>query len=174
MGQFYLWCDRIWHILFFGTGPSFHKLYFCCLGKHSQTETDFKTKFLLMKGENSVTSYCDVLAFKLAKIRWPVKKILVFWSTEHRLFMDDYSKHNSWFGRWMGAWFWIDWGEGEWIVSESDGNTAKFTAKIWAFCVCVCVCVCVFPAHPNFVRLCPNSTLARGNDSLRITRYEKG
>ena len=26
--------------------PSFHKLYFCCLGKHSQTETSFEMNFL--------------------------------------------------------------------------------------------------------------------------------
>ena len=26
-----------------GTSPLFHKLYFCCLGKHSQSETSFKT-----------------------------------------------------------------------------------------------------------------------------------
>ena len=26
------------------TKASFHDLYFCCLGKHSQTETGFKTK----------------------------------------------------------------------------------------------------------------------------------
>ena len=29
-----------------GTRPSFHKLYFCCLGKHNQTETSFRTNKL--------------------------------------------------------------------------------------------------------------------------------
>ena len=60
-----------------------HAAYFCCLGKHSETETSFKTNFRLMKGENSVTSYCIVLMFKLAKkIWWLVKEILVFWSID--------------------------------------------------------------------------------------------
>ena len=48
-----------------GMSPSFQKLYFCCLGKHNQTETHFKTNFPLMQGENSVTSCCIVLAFRL-------------------------------------------------------------------------------------------------------------
>ena len=33
---------------------------------------------LPMKGENSITSYCVVLMFKLAKIQWLIKEILVF------------------------------------------------------------------------------------------------
>ena len=33
--------------------------------------------FLPIKGENSITSYRIVLTFKLAKIRWLVKEILV-------------------------------------------------------------------------------------------------
>ena len=40
---------------------------FVVLKKHSQTETGFKTNFLLMKEENSITSYCVVLMFKLQK-----------------------------------------------------------------------------------------------------------
>ena len=39
-----------------GTRPSFRTLYFCCLGKHDQTETGFETSFLPMKRDNSVTS----------------------------------------------------------------------------------------------------------------------
>ena len=42
------------------TRASFCELYCHCLGKHSQTETGFKTNFLPMKGENSTTSYCAV------------------------------------------------------------------------------------------------------------------
>ena len=56
-----------------GLRPLFHKLYFCCLGEHSQTEISFKTNFLVMKGENSMTSYCVIMTFKCAKIRWLVK-----------------------------------------------------------------------------------------------------
>ena len=63
-----------------GTRPSFSGLCFCCLGKHSQTETGFKANCLSTKVENSITSYCVVLTFKSAKIRWLVKEILVFWS----------------------------------------------------------------------------------------------
>ena len=37
----------------------------------------FKTDFLPMKGENSITSYCAVLTFKSAKIQWLVKETLV-------------------------------------------------------------------------------------------------
>ena len=62
------------------TRPSFCELYFCCLGKHSQTETGFKRNFLPIKGENPITSYCIVLTFKSAKMRWLVKEIWVFWS----------------------------------------------------------------------------------------------
>ena len=61
-----------------GTRPLFRGLYFCCLGKHSQTETGLKTNFLLMKGENSTASYCLVLTFKLVKIQCLVKEKLVF------------------------------------------------------------------------------------------------
>ena len=50
----------------------------CCLGKHSQTETRFKMNFLPMKGQNSITSYCIVLIFKLARMQWLVKEILFF------------------------------------------------------------------------------------------------
>ena len=53
------------------------KLYCRCLGKHGKTETSFKTNFLPMKRENSITSYCIVLTFKSAKIWWLVKEILV-------------------------------------------------------------------------------------------------
>ena len=60
-----------------GTGPLFRKFCFCCLEKHSQTETGFKTNFLPMKGENSISSYCIVLMFRLVKIRWLVKDLLV-------------------------------------------------------------------------------------------------
>ena len=76
-----------------GTMASFRELYFCCLGKHNQTETDFKTNFLLMKGENFITSYCIVLTFKSAKIWQLVKEILVFWSIGYILFMGDDSKY---------------------------------------------------------------------------------
>ena len=76
-----------------GMRPSFHKLYFCCLGKHSKTETGFKMNFLPMKRENSNSSYCVVLTFKVVKRQWLVKEILVFWSPGHILFMDDDSEH---------------------------------------------------------------------------------
>ena len=42
--------------------------------------------FLPMKGENSITAYCVVLTFKLEKVPWLVKEILVFWSTGYVLF----------------------------------------------------------------------------------------
>ena len=61
----------------------------CCLGKHSQTETGFKTNCLPMNGENCITSYCVVLSFKSAKLRWLVKKKRVFYSIGCILFMDD-------------------------------------------------------------------------------------
>ena len=50
-----------------GLRPSFHEFCFCCLGKHSQTATDFKRNFLPLKGENSISSYCVVLTLKSAK-----------------------------------------------------------------------------------------------------------
>ena len=37
-----------------GTRASFRELYFCRLGKHSQTETGSKTNCLPMKGENDI------------------------------------------------------------------------------------------------------------------------
>ena len=72
------------------TRPSFRKLYFCCLGKHSQTETGFKTNSLLMKGENSITSYCFALTFKLAKVWRQVKEMLVLFSSKHRQARDTF------------------------------------------------------------------------------------
>ena len=51
-----------------GTRPSFCELYFCCLGKHSQTDISFKMNFLLMKEENFITYCCIVLMFKLVEI----------------------------------------------------------------------------------------------------------
>ena len=62
-------CAHVAH----GTRDSFCDVFFCCLGKHSQTETGFKTNSLPMKGQNSITSYCMVLTFKSAKIWWLVK-----------------------------------------------------------------------------------------------------
>ena len=67
------------------TRALFCKLSCCCLGKHSQIEISFKTNFLLMKRENSITSYCLVSMFKSAKLLWPFKEILVFWSFGYRL-----------------------------------------------------------------------------------------
>ena len=60
-----------------GVRPLFREVYFCCLGKHSQTETGFKTNVVVMKGENSITSYCIVLTFKMVKVQWLVQEILV-------------------------------------------------------------------------------------------------
>ena len=51
-----------------GTRALFREPYCRFLGKHSQTETGFKTNFLAMKGENSITSHSIVLTFKLVKI----------------------------------------------------------------------------------------------------------
>ena len=82
-----------------GTRPLFPKLYFCCLGKHSQTGTGLKTNFLPMKGENSLTCDCIVLMFKSAKI--------VFWSIGNAVFMDNDSKHN------------VDDSDDEWVL-DSD------------------------------------------------------
>ena len=76
-----------------GTRTSFCKLYFCCLGKHSQTETGFKTDFIQMKGVSSIPSYCVVLTFKSAKIWWLVKEIFVFWSIGYIRFTHDDSEH---------------------------------------------------------------------------------
>ena len=75
------------------TRASFHELYCRCLGKHSQTETSFKTNILLMKGDNSVTSYCVVLMFKLAEIWWLFKEIFVFWSIGYMLCVDADSEY---------------------------------------------------------------------------------
>ena len=49
--------------------PSFHRLFFF-LAKHNQAETGFKKNCCLMKGENSITSFCVGLMFKSAKIQW--------------------------------------------------------------------------------------------------------
>ena len=40
--------------------PEFCELCFWCLEKHSQTETSFKTNFLPVKGDSSLTSCCVV------------------------------------------------------------------------------------------------------------------
>ena len=64
----------------------FCKLYCHCLGKHSQTETSFKTNFLPMKGENSITSYCVVLTFKSVETQWLFEEIWVYWSIWYGLF----------------------------------------------------------------------------------------
>ena len=53
----------------------------------------FQTNFLQMKGENSITSYGINLTFKMEKIWWLVKEILVFWSIEYTTFMHDDSEH---------------------------------------------------------------------------------
>ena len=75
------------------TRASFRKRYCRCLGKHSQTETGFKTNFLLIKGQHSNTSYCILLMFKSAEMRRLFKDILVFYSTGYRLFIDIDSQH---------------------------------------------------------------------------------
>ena len=58
-------------------GPHSGNSTFGVLEKHSHTETTFKMNGLLIKGENSNTSYCIVLMFKSAKMRWQVKEVLV-------------------------------------------------------------------------------------------------
>ena len=76
-----------------GTRASFHELYCRCLGKHSQTETGFKTNFLPIKEENSITSYCADLMLKLVKIQWLAKETLFFEALDVYFFMDDDSEH---------------------------------------------------------------------------------
>ena len=71
-------------------GPRSTNSTFVVLGKHSQTETGFKTNFLPMKGENSITFYCIVLALKSAKIWSLVKEIL---ASEALGIMDYDSEH---------------------------------------------------------------------------------
>ena len=117
-----------------GMRALFRDLYFCCLGKHSQTETSFKRNFLLMKGQNSITSYCIVLTFKLAKTWWLVKELLVskalgvyfLWILIESIkmmtqTMDGCSSLNK-----------LEVLESD-VVSDSDGNTAVLTVKMWAF-----------------------------------------
>ena len=147
---------------------SLHKLYFCCLGKHSQTETGFKTNFLPMKGENSITSYCIALIFKLAKIWWLVKEILVSEALGVYFPWILIASIKRWLGRWMGAWFWINWEGGEW-------NCAW---EWWQYCSVNCwnvsISIGFFLPYPNSAPLHPNITWARGSNSLRITGYKKG
>ena len=117
-----------------GTRPSFCKLYFCRLGKHSRTETSFKMNFHQMKGETSITSFCIVLMFKSAKIWWLVKEIFVFRSIWSILFKDDVCEHKT--GDLDDGWV-LDCkyiGEEEIdIASVSDGNTAILAVEMWAF-----------------------------------------
>ena len=151
-------CTMIWvwfsieHISYCGTRPSFltvvltpptewgphsatRELYFCCLGKHSQTETGFETNFLPTKGENLITSYCIVLMFRSAKIWWLVKEILVSWSI---------GCIYTFYGWWQsGIKLWTGMMDGCLILNklvrrrvklhQSDGNTAVFTVEMRAF-----------------------------------------
>ena len=59
-------------------GPRSMNSTFVVLENTAKTETGFKTNFLLMKNENSITSYCVVLMFKSSKIQLLIKEILVF------------------------------------------------------------------------------------------------
>ena len=98
-----------------GTRPSFRELDFCCLGNYSNTETCFKTNFLPMKRVNSITSYCVVLTFESAKIRWLVREILVSEALEI-YFSWIIIASIKFMTRTMDecAWFWVNWGGGEW------------------------------------------------------------
>ena len=82
--------------------------------ENSQTETGFKTNFLPMKGENSITAYCIVLMFKQAKIWWQVKEILVSKALRIYFHWILTASVKMWLGWWVGAWFWINLGWGEW------------------------------------------------------------
>ena len=98
-----------------GTRPSFRELDFCCLGNYSNTETCFKTNFLPMKRVNSITSYCVVLTFESTKIRWLVREILVSEALEI-YFSWIIIASIKFMTRTMDecAWFWVNWGGGEW------------------------------------------------------------
>ena len=61
-----------------GTRPSFHGLYFHCFGKHSQTETGFKTKFLPMKGENSYRILLRCFDVRISKNTMASKRNISF------------------------------------------------------------------------------------------------
>ena len=77
-------------------GPRSMNSTFVVLENTAKTETGFKTNFLLMKNENSITSYCVVLMFKSSKIQLLIKEILVFWSIgSYILFMDDDSENKT-------------------------------------------------------------------------------
>ena len=111
-------------------GPHSANTYFGCLGKHSQTETGFKTNFLPMKGQNS---YCIVLTFKSEKILWLVKEILVskalgiyfLWILMASINMTTRTMYGCLIVNKVGSW--------RLRVSQSDGNTAVLSVEMWAF-----------------------------------------
>ena len=116
-----------------GTRPSFREFCLRHLGKHSQTKTSFETNFLPMKGENSITSYCIVLMFKLAKIWRLVKEILVSealgiyipWILIASIKMTARALDGCLILNKLGR-------RRVKIVLENDGNTAMLTVKMWA------------------------------------------
>ena len=139
-----------------GTRPSFSGLCFSCLGKHSYTKTGFKTNFLPMKGENSITSCCVVLTFKSAKSRLLVKEILV---------SEALGVYFSWImiasiklmTRTMDGWL---------IMNKLRRRRVKLCQRVMATLQCK-VSKCehfdrfVFLPHPSSAPLSPNITWAR-------------
>ena len=96
------------HINTFSTtewGPCPPNSTFVVLKNTAQTERSFKTNYLLMKGENSITHCCIVLTYKSVKIWWLVKKKLVFWSIWYRFFVDDDSNIRLMSRTMDGSWF---------------------------------------------------------------------
>ena len=85
--------------------------------------------------------------------------------TFHARWQRAWSWWPSW---WMGAWFWINWGGGEWSCVR----------EWWQHCSVNCWNVSIFTGvflpRPNFAPLSPNITWARESDSLRITWYKMG
>ena len=145
----------------------FCELYFCCLGKRSQTETGFKMNFLPVKGENSnhILLCFDI---QTGKNTMASERSISF--LKHRI----QTFHGWWQQKLLmtrmmdGCLSWINLGGEEWNLSQSDGDTAKFN------CWTVSIFVQFFLSHTNFPPLRPTITWGRGNNSLWIIWYGKG
>ena len=151
-----------------GMMPAFHTHYFWCLGRHSQTETSFQMNCFLVKGHNSVTSYCVVSTFKSVKIQWLVTEIWVFWSTDIDVswMMMGSIKLMTW--TMDRSWFWINSGGAGWSCFR------EWWQHYNVDCQNVNIFTWFFLPHSNFAPLNPNITCIRESDSLRITWYKKG
>ena len=154
---------RVPHISYRGTRPSFYKLYFCCLGKQPNWN-QFQNELTSDEGREFYHCLLRCFEVQISKNMMASQRNICFLKHWIYTFHARWQRAWSWWlRRWMGAWFWINWGRGEWNCVREWWQHRKVN------CQNVSIFIGFFLSHPNSAPLSSSITWARVSDLVRIT-----